>query len=341
LLVRAAQERALAGGGRLFVCAAAWPVLGHDAVEIGPRGPGNKGRLAQVSLRAGTVRVARPRNGADRGDPRYLDLTLVEVREDQPPPVLDRIHWWLLTTLSAKDLSAVQEIAQFYRLRWRIEQTFRASKSDALRLPDLQTHEATRLFKMAALAIGAAVRTIQLVDARDGSRRPGSDVAEPAVLRAAAAIGPTLEGKTLRQQNPHPPASLPWLSWIGRSARRWELLLQTARVQDHARRLGQARRHGGHWIAHCKRHNSLKATYYFRESRSRKRGERAPATVIDHCHSTILSDDVDGTAVQVGLPARSTTTAGGFRTLDPMVEESSLGGAHRELPSPSSRAASG
>ena len=29
-----------------------------------------------------------------------------------------------------------------------------------------------------------------------------------------AAIGPTLEGKTQRQKNPHPLGSLPWLSWI-------------------------------------------------------------------------------------------------------------------------------
>jgi hypothetical protein len=214
LLVRAAQDRALAGGGRLFAGAAAWPVLGQDAVKIGPRSPGDKGRLAQVSLRAGTVRIARPRNGADRADPPSLDLTLVEVREDQPPAGLDAVHWRLLTTLPAKDLTAAREIAQFYRLRWRIEQTFRACKTDGLGLPDLQTHEADRLFKMAALAIGAAVRTIQLVDARDGGKRPGSDVAEAAVLEAAAAIGPTLEGKTQRQKNPHPTGSLPWLAWI-------------------------------------------------------------------------------------------------------------------------------
>ena len=214
LLVRAAQDRALTGGGRLFACAATWPVLGHAAVKIAPRGPGDKGRLARVSLRAGTVRIARPRNGADRADPPYLDLSLVEVREDQPPPDLASIHWRLITTLPATDLAAAQEIAQFYRLRWRIEQTFRACKNDGLGLPDLQTHGADRLFKMAALAIGAAVRTIQLVDARDGGARPGSDVAEPAVLEAAAAIGPTLEGKTQRQQNPHPAGSLPWLAWI-------------------------------------------------------------------------------------------------------------------------------
>jgi hypothetical protein len=214
LLVRAAQDRALAGGGRLFACAADWPVLGQDAVKIGPRGPGDKGRLAQVSLRAGAVRIARPRNGADSADPRGLDLTLVEVREEQPPPGLEAVHWRLITTLPANDLKAVQEIAQFYRLRWRIEQTFRACKNDGLGLPDLQTHHAARLFKMAALGIGAAVRTIQLVDARDGGPRPGSDVADGLVLAAAAAIGPTLEGKTQRQKNPHAAGSLPWLAWI-------------------------------------------------------------------------------------------------------------------------------
>lgn len=214
LLVRAAQDRALAGGGRLFACAAAWPVLGQEAVKIGPRSAGDKGRLAQVSLRAGTVRIARPRHAADRADPPCLDLTLVEVREEQPSEGLEPVHWRLLTTLPAGDLTAAQQVAQFYRLRWRIEQTFRACKSDGLGLPDLQTHEAGRLFKITALAIGAAVRTIQLVDARDGGTRPGSDVAEPAVLEAAAAIGPTLEGKTQRQQNPHQPGSLPWLSWI-------------------------------------------------------------------------------------------------------------------------------
>jgi hypothetical protein len=213
LLVRAAQDRALAGGARLFACTAAWPVLGHGAVKIGPRGPGDKGRVAQVSLRAGVVRINRPRHG-DRADPPHLDLTLVEVCEEQPPPGVEAIHWRLITTLPANDLTAAQEIARFYRLRWRIEQTFRACKNDGLGLPDLQTHQADRLFKMAALAIGAAVRTIQLVDARDGGTRSGSEVAEPEVLQAAAAIGPTLEGKTQRQKNPHPAGSLPWLAWI-------------------------------------------------------------------------------------------------------------------------------
>jgi hypothetical protein len=106
-------------------------------------------------------------------------------------------------------------------------------------------HDAVPLLKMAALAIGAAVGTIQLVDARDGGIRPASEVADPKTLDAAAAIGPTLEGRTQRQKNPHPPRSLPWLSRIVARARRLELLLQATRPQDHARRLGPACSDGG------------------------------------------------------------------------------------------------
>ena len=53
-----------------------------------------------------------------------------------------------------------------------------------------------------------------MVDARDGGPRPATDVIDPALLPAAEAIGPTLEGKTERQKNPHPVNSLAWLSWI-------------------------------------------------------------------------------------------------------------------------------
>ena len=94
-------------------------------------------------------------------------------------------------------------------------------KSDGLRLEESQVKEASRLFKLTAIALVAAVRTIQLVDARDGSPRPASDVADEDLVTAAEAIGPTLEGKTARQKNPHPPRSLAWLSWIAARLGGW------------------------------------------------------------------------------------------------------------------------
>jgi len=214
LLVRAGQNRALDDGTRLFGVAASWPVLGTQAVDVPPRGPGDRGRQAVVTLRAGTVILRHPRNGRCEGDAPSLAVTLVEASEDHPPAGQAGLHWRLLTSLAVHTADDAREVVRLYRLRWRIEQTFRMLKTDGLRLEETQTADPHRLFNLAALATAAAVRIIQLVDARDGSTRPASDVATDLQITAAAALGPTLEGKTARQCNPHPAGSLAWMSWI-------------------------------------------------------------------------------------------------------------------------------
>ena len=221
LVIRAAQDRAVEDGGRLFAQAAAWPVLREYPLAVPSRGPGDRGRTATIALRAGPVRIKRPRHGFDRNHPTELELTLVEAVETNPPTGTTPIHWRLLTTLPAETAAQASEVVQLYRLRWRVEQTFRAVKTDGLGLPDAQLRDAARLFKLAAIGLGAAVRTIQLVDARHGGPRPASDVAAAELIEAAATIGPTLEGHTAKQQNPHAPGSLAWLAWINRPSR-WQ-----------------------------------------------------------------------------------------------------------------------
>jgi Transposase DDE domain len=218
LIVRAAQNRTLADDDKLLFSAATdWREFGTMEVRVPPHRPGEVERIARVSVKAGRVCIARPRHG-DRADPPSVTLTLVEVHEIDPPKGPKPIVWRLLTTMPVlgqpDEFAAANEIVQLYRLRWRIEQVFRAMKSDGLRLEETQVHEASRLFKLTAIALTAAARTIQLVDARDGSSRPASEVADDNLITAAEVIGPTLEGKTERQKNKHPPHSLAWLSWI-------------------------------------------------------------------------------------------------------------------------------
>jgi hypothetical protein len=138
----------------------------------------------------------------------------VEATEVAPPRGSQPLRWRLLTTLPVQTAAQASEVVDLYRLRWRIEQTFRMLKTDGLRLNDCQTRDPWRLFNLAALAVDAAARIIQLVDARDGSDRPASDVASEAELAIATALGPGLEGNTSRQRNPHPVGRLSWLSWI-------------------------------------------------------------------------------------------------------------------------------
>jgi hypothetical protein len=213
LIVRAAQDRALGDGGRLFAAAAAWPELARMTVTPTAPRPGLRARSATVALRAGAVTITRPHDRRAGSDPAQITLTLVEAREIDPAgnaPLL----WRLLTTRPVADAAAAQEIVRLYRLRWRIEEVFRALKSDGMRLEETQMHDAARLFKLAVVGLAAATRTLQLVDARDGSPRPATDVIDAALLPAADAIAATVQGTTARQQNPHPRHSLAWLAWI-------------------------------------------------------------------------------------------------------------------------------
>ena len=171
LLVRARHDRSLVEGGTLFAQAAQWPVHTRALVAVAPRGPGDKGRVAQVTICSSRVEIARPIN-ADARDVTSLALGLVEVRELDPPAGVKPLLWRLATTLPVEGPEAAQEVVRLYRLRWRIEEVFRALKSDGLRLEETQMRDPVRVFRLSALALGAAARIIQLVDARDGGSRP-------------------------------------------------------------------------------------------------------------------------------------------------------------------------
>ena len=227
LIVRASHDRVLVGKRTLFTAPNAWPVLGTAEVKVAARRPGDKGRIATVTIKAGRVTVRRPKSMPNRNEAPALELGLVEVRETVSAagapakgagqPLL----WRIVTTLPVETLADAEDVVRLYRLRWRIEEVFRVLKSDGLDIEESQLETAGRLLNLAALGLVAAARIIQLVDARDGSSRPATDVIEPEDIEAAAAISATLEGGTARQKNHHPPGSLAWLSWIAARLGGW------------------------------------------------------------------------------------------------------------------------
>lgn len=220
LVIRASQDRRLASKASatkaetLFASATDLPLLGRNTITVAGRSPTQPAREATLSIRAGRVKIARPLNATNLDTPPFIELTLVEAHEMKPPAKTTPICWRLLTTLPAETLENAKDIIDIYRQRWRIEQLFRALKSDGMDLENTQLNHADRIFKLAVIALIAAIRTTQLVDARDGSKRPATDIIDEKIIPAAAAISKKLEGKTDRQKNNHKKGSLAWLAWI-------------------------------------------------------------------------------------------------------------------------------
>ena len=216
MVVRAHHDRKLVGGGFLFAAAATFGPSFVREVLVAPRGPGDKGRTAKVRVCAGAVEIVRPATADPDQDPASLALSLVEVREIDPPATkgIKPVIWRIVTTLPVGKPHEIDRIVRIYRLRWRIEQLFRTIKSNGLKLEDTQLEAAHRLFKVSALALVAAARIIMLVDARHGSPRRATDLIAPELIEPVAAIARSLEGKTARQKNGHPKGSLAWLAWV-------------------------------------------------------------------------------------------------------------------------------
>lgn len=71
------------------------------------------------------------------------------------------------------------------------------------------------MIRLVAAATVAAVTVMQLVKARDGTTGQTLEEAfDPADAPLLEAISAQLEGKTARQQNPHPKGSLAFAAWV-------------------------------------------------------------------------------------------------------------------------------
>jgi hypothetical protein len=218
LLVRAAHDRALEDGGRLFAEIDALPVAGRAKLDL-PARPGRKARQAQVAARFASVVLARPRNGLREGLPASLAVTVVDIRETDPPAAETPVHWRLLTTHAVTDAAEAFAIANLYRRRWAIEQLFRTMKTQGFDIEGLRVEDETPLKNLVMATLVAAVTIQQLVHARDGQAGPGPlrpitdafEIEDQPLLEAFCA---RLEGKTQRQKNPHPTGSLAYGAWV-------------------------------------------------------------------------------------------------------------------------------
>lgn len=214
VLVRAAHNRALCDGGRLFTSLAAQPEAGRLAFDLTAR-HGRPARAVRLAVRFATMTLRQPRRGADPRDPNQVSVNVVEVHEIDPPSHKDAVHWRLLTTHPVASLADAARIVELYRRRWAIEQLFRTLKSQAIDIEASFLEDGEALERLAAAALIAATMVMQLVHARGeaGQNLPAAQVFSPSHIVALHALTPELQGKTAKQKNPHLPESLAWAAW--------------------------------------------------------------------------------------------------------------------------------
>jgi hypothetical protein len=223
LLTRAMVDRELALAedapagtpDTLFAAASGFAVAGTRTIKLPARPPTRAKREACLELRFGAVEIVRPRLELNRDLKKTVKLYLVEAREPDPPEGVEALHWRLLTTHPVTGVAMAWRIVDWYRHRWVVEQLFRTMKARGLKLEESQLATAERLMKLTAAAVKAACLIMQLVQEREGLHRLEATVGfSEAEIDTIERLVPTLEGRTERQKNPHPPRGLARASWV-------------------------------------------------------------------------------------------------------------------------------
>lgn len=215
LIVRAEHNRVLSDGGKLFAAMAALPHVEGQEIVI-PAKDGRPARKARTRVSWQTVEAPRPRVGFDvKRLAATVKLNAIRIEEIDPPAGVKPIVWLLLTTHPVETLKDALQIVGWYRARWTIEQVFRVMKSQGFDVEESQIETAETMAKLALAVLIAALRVMQLVNARSGTTdQKLADAMDEAAEPLVEILTRRLEGKTAKLKNPYPRATLARLAWV-------------------------------------------------------------------------------------------------------------------------------
>jgi hypothetical protein len=158
-IIRGCQDRRLADEqGRLCEALEQAPVLGLSTVELRSRGA-EAARTAVVQIKRTRVDLDGPWRPGGWKSP-LREITVVEVKEINPPPgIKEPLHWRLLTSLDCRSLVQAKRVIGRYTARWWIEEYHKALKSGA-GVEDSQLERGDRLAALIAVLAVVAVRLL-------------------------------------------------------------------------------------------------------------------------------------------------------------------------------------
>ena len=178
LLIRAKHNRRTTAGDKLFDAVRTTPPRLRFQLHVARQSarpkkskqkarPGRGERVAEMALRYRQVELPAPEHMRDRGP---LSLWIVHAVEEQPPPNVKPLEWFLLTTMAVTSPQQAERLLGYYCLRWRIEDWHRVLKTGC-RIEKLRNEAAHRLER--ALAIYLVIAWRVMLMALLGREEPG------------------------------------------------------------------------------------------------------------------------------------------------------------------------
>jgi hypothetical protein len=154
----------------------------HPSGEKKARVRQRKQRIATLAITAMPVVFRRPCSQSTQ-TPKRLPVNIVQVREVNPPRDVEPVEWLLTTSEPIDTEEEISRIVDFYRIRWLIEEYFKALKTgcayEKRQLDSLQT-------LLAALAVFVPIAWSLLrlrYIARTAPTAPAESVVTPTQLR--------------------------------------------------------------------------------------------------------------------------------------------------------------
>ena len=161
--------------------------LSRRLAESAPRSrrahPPRESRAARLCFTRTKATFRRPNIvGADR--PKTIDVNVLHVFERDAPDGQDPVDWLLYTTEPLETTQQIENVVDYYRCRWQIEELNKALKTGCV-VQERQLESFDALTTMLALSLPIAVELLALRTlARANPSAPASDIVDETRLAA-------------------------------------------------------------------------------------------------------------------------------------------------------------
>jgi hypothetical protein len=193
--------------------------IGQYELRISADSHGNrKTRIAKMVVKLITVKIQRPLRAWKDLALQSNTVTIIEVKETNPPKGIEALKWTLITNCNVKNLKDTLQVISWYEARWGIEEFFRILKKENFDIEASELETGWALRKLSIMTMDTSIKIFQIMHSRElipeGETLQEMSSFSDDELQCLKHLNKKYSGATLKQQNPYKENSIQWVVWI-------------------------------------------------------------------------------------------------------------------------------